>query len=115
MTVAGFSLLAVVVRETGAGAVAGLARTGGAALVGALLGGAAGAALVPVLGGGPVPRLSAVPAVAVGLAAGATVLVLVVAVLMATARNPMTATLRALRTREASPDGAPEALEVHGG
>jgi putative peptidoglycan lipid II flippase len=111
VTVAGLSLLAVVVREVGTGAVAGLARSGGAALAGAILGGAAGAALVPVLGGRSVAALSAVPAVAVGLAAGATVLVTVAAVIMGTARGPMTATLRALRTGDPSREG----VEVLGG
>jgi putative peptidoglycan lipid II flippase len=111
VTVAGVGLLAVVVREMGTGAVAGLARSGGAALAGALVGGAAGAALVPVLGGRSVAALSAVPAVAVGLAAGATVLVVVAAVIMATARGPMTASLRALRAGDRSRDG----VEVLGG
>jgi putative peptidoglycan lipid II flippase len=115
VTVAGFSLLAVVVRQVGTGAVAGLARSGGAALVGALAGGAAGAALVPVLGGGSVAELSAVPAVGVGLAAGATVLGVVVAVIMGTARGPMTAMLRALRAREGAGNGSRDGLEVLGG
>jgi putative peptidoglycan lipid II flippase len=70
---------------------------------------------VSILSRGPVARLSAVPAVAVGLAAGATVLVIVAAVIMGTARGPMAATLRALRARDGSPDRAPEGLEVHGG
>lgn len=113
VTVAGFGLLAVVVREVGGGAVAGLARTGGAALIGALAGGAAGMALVPVLGRRSVAHLAAVPAVAVGLAAGTAVLVVVAAVTMGTARGPMTATLRALRARQ---DVSPrEELEVLGG
>ena len=113
VTVAGFSLLAVVVRELGTGAVAGLARTGGAALAGALGGAAAALALVPVLAGGSVAHLSAFPAVAVGLAAGATVLVVVAAVIMGTARGPMTATVRALRAREAA--RPLQDLEVLGG
>ena len=115
VTVAGAGLLAVVVRDVGGGAVAGLARSGSVALAGAVLGGAAGGALVPILSGGPVTRLSALPAVAVGLAAGATVLVIVAAVIMGAARGPMAATLRALRAREGSRAGAPEGLEVHGG
>jgi putative peptidoglycan lipid II flippase len=111
VTVAGFGLLAVVVRELGTGAVAGLARSGGVALGGALLGAAAGAALVPVLGGRSVAALSAVPAVAVGVAAGATVLVVVAAAIMGTARGPMTASLRALRAGDPSREG----VEVLGG
>jgi putative peptidoglycan lipid II flippase len=99
VTVAGFGLLAVVVRQVGTGAVAGLVRSGGAALVGAVLGAAAGAAVVPVLGG-EVAALPAGHAVAVGLAAGGTVLVVVAAVVLAVARGPLTATLRALRARD---------------
>jgi putative peptidoglycan lipid II flippase len=115
VTVAGFSLLAVVVREVGTGAVAGLGRPGSAALAGAVLGSAAGAALVPALAPGPLPGLSAVPAVAVGLAAGATVLVVVVMAIMGIARGPMAATLRALRAREGAGSGSREDVEVLGG
>jgi len=119
VTAAGFGLLVVVVRDAGPAAVAGLARSGGAALVGALLGAAAGAALVPVLGGSSVATFSAVRAVVVGLAAGVTALVVVAAVVMGTARGPMTATLRALRAGEAAgagaEDGAPRGMEVLGG
>jgi putative peptidoglycan lipid II flippase len=118
VTAAGFGLLAVVVRDAGPAAVAGLARSGGAALVGALLGAAAGATLVPVLAGGSVATFPAVRAVVAGLAAGVTALVVVAAVVIGTARGPMTATLRALRAGEAgegAQDGAPRGMEVLGG
>ena len=106
VTVAGIALLAVVVRVVGTGALTGLARTAGPALLGAVLGAAGGLAVLHVLGADPVPDARAVPAIAVGLLSGATVLVIVVAVMMVTARGPLAATLRGLR--------AWERQEVHG-
>jgi putative peptidoglycan lipid II flippase len=107
VTVAGIGLLAVVVRVVGSGALTGMTRTAAPALLGAVLGAAGGLAVLRLLGADPVPGPRAVPAVGVGLLAGATVLVIEVAVMMGTARGPLTETLRVLRGRDRQ--------EVHGG
>ncbi|MGZ4641791.1 MAG: murein biosynthesis integral membrane protein MurJ [Blastococcus sp.] len=106
VTVAGIALLVVVVRVVGTGALTGLARTAGPALLAAVLGAAGGLAVLHVLGADPVPDARAVPAIAVGVLSGATALVIVAAVMMVTARGPLAATLRGLRTWERQ--------EVHG-
>jgi putative peptidoglycan lipid II flippase len=106
VTFAGVALLLVVRREVGPGSVAGLARAGGPALVGAALGAAGGLAVARLLGAVPVPGPQALPAIGTGVVAGATVLGIVLAVMMGTARGPLTDTLRALRT--------PDRQEVHG-
>ena len=85
---------------------AGLARTAGPALLGRGPRCRRGLAVLHALGADPVPDARAVPAIAVGLLSGATVLVIVVAVMMVTARGPLAATLRGLR--------AWERQEVHG-
>jgi putative peptidoglycan lipid II flippase len=111
VTVAGLALLVVVLRVVGRESVTGLARTGGPALVGAALAAACGLAVARLLGADPVPGPHALAAVGTGVVAGATVLVVVLAVMMATARGPLMATVRALRT----PEGTPDRQEVHGG
>jgi putative peptidoglycan lipid II flippase len=106
VTVAGLGLLVVVARLAGPSALTGLPRVGGAALLGAALGGAAGLWVSRAWGADPVPEGGVLAAVAVGLLAGGAVLVVVVAVMMGTARGPVTAAYRALR--------APARSEVHG-
>jgi putative peptidoglycan lipid II flippase len=110
VTFAGVALLVVVRHEVGAGSVAGLGRAGAPALVGAALGAAAGLAVAHLLGAAPVPGRHALAALGTGVAAGATVLVIVGAVMMGTARGPLLDTLRTLRT----PDSTPHPQEVHG-
>jgi putative peptidoglycan lipid II flippase len=106
VTVAGLGLLVVVARVAGPSALAGVSRVGGAALLAAALGGAAGLWVSRALGGDPVPDGGVLAAVGVGVLAGGSVLVVVVAVMMGTARGPVTAAYRALR--------APARTEVHG-
>jgi len=106
VTVAGIALLVVVLREVGPGAVHGLARTGGPALLGAALAATGGLAVARLLGADPVPGRSPLTAIGIGVAAGATVLVIVLAVMMGTARGPLMGTLTALRS--------PDRQEVHG-
>ena len=105
VTVAGASLLAVVVRVAGPGALGGVLRTGVPAVVAAVLAGAAGLATAGALGADPVPRGGVLGAVGTGLAAGGVVLAVAGAVLLATARRPLTAALRGLRTPEETTRG----------
>jgi putative peptidoglycan lipid II flippase len=107
VTVAGLSLLAVVARTTGPGALTGVARSGLAALAGAGLGAAAGLVTARALDADPVPQSGVLAAVGVGLLVGGIVLVIALTVMMGTARGPLTAAVQALR--------APERQEVHGG
>ena len=100
VTVAGASLLVVVVREAGPGALTGVLRTGGPALGAAVLAGAAGLLTTTALGADPVPRGGVVGAVGTGVLSGGVVLVVAAAVLHATARRPLTAALRGLRAPE---------------
>jgi putative peptidoglycan lipid II flippase len=106
VTVAGLGLLVVLVRVAGPSAFAGLPRVGGAALLGAALGGAAGLWVSRALGADPVPDGGMLAAVGAGVLAGGTVLVVAAAVMMGTARGAVTAAYRALR--------APTRQEVHG-
>jgi putative peptidoglycan lipid II flippase len=106
VTVAGLGLLAVVGRAAGRESLAGVARAGLPALLGAVLGAAAGLAVARLLGADPVPPQGAFAAVGTGVVAGGTVLAIAVAVMMATARGPLAAALRSLR--------APDRQEVHG-
>ncbi len=107
VTVAGLSLLVVVLRAAPAGSLAGLTRIGTAAVAAAAAGAAAGLAFSRALGADPVPEHGVLAAVGVGALAGALVLVVVLAVMMGAARGPLTAALGALR--------APDRQEVHRG
>jgi len=110
VTVAGLGLLVVVARAAGPAALHGVARSGGTAIVGAALAAAGGLWVARALGADPVPD-GVVRAVGAGLAAAATVLVIVAAVMMGTARAPLAGAVRALRT----PDSPrPERQEVLG-
>ena len=107
VTVAGLSLLAVVARAAGPAALSGVLRVGVPALAGALLGGAAGLLLARVLGADPVPSGGVLAAVGTGVTVAAVVALVAAAVIMGTARAPLTAVLRGLR--------AAGRQEVHGG
>jgi len=98
VTVAGLGLLVVVARVAGPGALHGVVRTGAAALAGGALGAAAGLLGARALGAYPVPDSGVLGAVAVGVAAAAIVLVIAGAVMMGTARAPLTRAVQALRT-----------------
>jgi putative peptidoglycan lipid II flippase len=98
VTVAGLGLLVVVARLAGPGALHGVVRTGAAALAGGALGAAAGLLGARALGADPVPDSGVLGAVAVGVAAAAIVLVIAGAVMMGTARAPLTRAVQALRT-----------------
>jgi putative peptidoglycan lipid II flippase len=98
VTVAGLGLLVVVARVAGPGALHGVVRTGAAALAGGALGAAAGLLGARALGADPVPDSGVLGAVAVGVAAAAIVLVIAGAVMMGTARAPLTRAVHALRT-----------------
>ncbi|MGY1735084.1 murein biosynthesis integral membrane protein MurJ [Geodermatophilus sp. SYSU D00684] len=107
VTAAGVGLLAVTARTAGSGGLSGLARLGLPALLAAGAGAAAGLAVARALGADPVPGGSLFGAVGAGLLAAATVTAVAAAVMMGTARRPLTAAVRALRT--------PGGTEVHGG
>jgi len=117
VTVAGLALLAVVARTAGPGALAGMARTAPAALIGAGLGAAAGLLTARALGADPVPESGVLAAVGAGVVAGGIVLVIALTVMMGSARGPLAAALRALRAPDPGPPdpGAPDRQEVHGG
>ena len=100
VTVAGLSLLVVAARVAGPAALHGVVRGGGTALVGGAVGAAAGLLVARSLGADPVPHGGVLVAVAVGVAAAATVLVIAGAVMMGTARAPLTGALQALRTSD---------------
>jgi putative peptidoglycan lipid II flippase len=106
VTVAGIGLLVVVARVAGPSALTGLPRAGAAALLAAVLGGAAGLLVSRALDADPVPEGGVFSAVGVGLLAGSAVLVVALAVMMVVARRPLTAAFHALRTSGRS--------EVHG-
>jgi putative peptidoglycan lipid II flippase len=117
VTVAGLALLVVVVRVAGPHALAGVPRTGVAAVVGAAAGAAVGLVTARALDADPVPQSGVLAAVGAGLLVGGLVLVIALTVMMGTARGPLTAALRALRSPEPSPPdtGAATRQEVHGG
>ena len=98
VTVAGLGLLVVVARVAGPGALHGVVRTGAAALAGGALGTAAGLWGARLLGADPVPHSGVLGAVAVGVAAATIVLMIAGAVMMGTARAPLTRAVHALRT-----------------
>jgi putative peptidoglycan lipid II flippase len=109
VTVAGLGLLAVVARTVGPAALSGVVRSGVPAVLGAAAGALAGLGVAGALGADPVP--AGVPAaVGVGVAAAGIVLVICAAVIMGTARGPLTSALRELRAPDA-PVQDPE--EVH--
>jgi putative peptidoglycan lipid II flippase len=107
VTVAGLALLVVTARVAGSAGLAGLARCGLPALLAALLGSAAGLLVARALGADPVPTGSLPATVGSGLLAAAAVTVVAAAVMMGTARRPLAAAVRALRT--------PGRTEVDGG
>ena len=98
VTVAGLGLLVVVARVAGPGALHGVVRTGAAALAGGALGTAAGLWGARLLGADPVPHSGVLGAVAVGVAAATIVLMIAGAVMMGTARAPLTREVHGLRT-----------------
>ncbi len=108
VTVAGIGLLVVVRRVAGPQALAGLPRTGGAALLAGLLGGAAGLAVARALGADPVPEGGVPAAVGTGVLAGGVVLVVAAAVMMGLARGPLLAAVRGLRSSGPAADAEPE-------
>ncbi|SEO86993.1 murein biosynthesis integral membrane protein MurJ [Trujillonella endophytica] len=109
VTVAGAALLVVVARVAGAQALSGIGRAGGAALLAAALGAAGGLAVARLLDADPVPGTGPLGTLLSGAAVAATVLVIVAAVIMGTARGPLTDAVRALR----APDPVP--IEQPGG
>ncbi|MGY1662606.1 murein biosynthesis integral membrane protein MurJ [Geodermatophilus sp. SYSU D00705] len=100
VTVAGLALLAVVARVAGPAALAGVPRTGLPALLAAGLGAAAGLLTARALDADPVPRGSLVSVVGAGVLAAAVALAVVAAVMMVTARGPLRAAVRGLRTSD---------------
>ncbi len=107
VTVAGAGLLVVVARACGADSLGGVARTGGAAVAGAVLGALAALAVLGALDVDPVPPPGVLQAVGAGVLGAAVALVVALAVMMGVARGPLTAALRALR--------APDRQEVQRG
>jgi putative peptidoglycan lipid II flippase len=107
VTVAGVTLLVVVARVAGRAALTWVLRAGGPAVLAAVLGGAAGLLVASLLGADPVPDSGVLGAVGIGVAAAAVVAVVAGAVIMGTARRPLTAAVRGLR--------ASGRQEVHGG
>jgi putative peptidoglycan lipid II flippase len=106
VTVAGLGLLVAVRRVAGPGALSGVGRTGVPALAAAALGAGVGLLVAQALGADPVPRGLAVAAGG-GLLAGATALLIVLTVMMGTARRPLARAWRLLRAPEqqATPGG----------
>jgi putative peptidoglycan lipid II flippase len=100
VTVAGLGLIVVVVRVAGRGALRGLPRAGLAALFAAVAGAAAGVLVGRLLGVDPGPPEGVVVALASAVVIAGTVLLVAAAVMMATARGPLRAAVRALRTAE---------------
>ena len=100
VTVAGAGLLLVTARAAGPGALRGLPRTGGAALLAAGTATAAGLLVARVLGAAPDPPAGVAMALGAGAAIGGTVLLVAAAVMMGTAREPLGAALRELRSAE---------------
>jgi putative peptidoglycan lipid II flippase len=97
VSVAGVALLAVVAREAGGGALAGVTRTGLPAVLAAALGGAAGWLTARALGADPVPTGGVLAALGTGALAGGVVLVVAAAVMMGTSRRPLLAAVTGLR------------------
>jgi putative peptidoglycan lipid II flippase len=106
VTAAGGALLVVVARTAGAPALRGLPQAGGAAVLGAVLGAAAGWWIGRALGADPVPD-GVVAAIGTGISAAAAALVVGLAVMMVAARAPLATAWRELRSSGRQ--------EVHGG
>ncbi len=117
VTVAGAALVAVVARTAGRESLTGVGRTGAAAVLGGGLGAAAGLGMARALGADPVPGPGVLAAVGSGILAGGIALVVALTVMMGTARGPLAAALRALRSSDAGPPdaGVPDRQEVPGG
>jgi putative peptidoglycan lipid II flippase len=107
VTVAGFALLAVVARTSGAAALTGLFRTGGPAVLAAALGAAAGLAVARLLDADPVPGTGPLGALGAGVLVATAVLLVTAAVMMGTARGPLAAAVRALRAPDPQPETIP--------
>ncbi|MCV2489012.1 virulence factor MviN [Geodermatophilus sp. YIM 151500] len=107
VTVGGAALLVVVARVVGPHALRGLPHAGAAALLGAVVAAAVGLAVARALGAAPRPPEGVLLALGSGALAGCTAAVVAAAVIMGTARAPITAALRDLRS--------PVRQEVHGG
>jgi putative peptidoglycan lipid II flippase len=126
VAVAGLGLLAVVARAAGPGALTGVGRSGLPALVAAALGAGAGMLTARAFGADPVPGTLGA-AIGTGLLTGAIAVVVAAAVMMGTARRPLTDAWRTLRAseRRGPPNGevpppaprltpASDRQEVHG-
>ncbi len=100
VTVAGAGLVVVVARVAGRAALRGLPRAGSAALLAAVAGAAAGVLVGRLLGVDPGPPEGVVDALVSGALIAGTVLLVTAAVMMGTARGPLRAAVRALRTAE---------------
>jgi putative peptidoglycan lipid II flippase len=96
VTVAGLGLLIVVARTAGAGALAGVGRSGLPAVLGAAAGALAGLWVAGALADEPVPG-GVAAAIGIGVAAAATVLVVSAAIIIAAARGPVTSAVQDLR------------------
>ena len=107
VTTAGLALLVVVLRVAGRGALRGLPRAGLPAVLAAVIGAAAGMLVGRLLGVVPDPPEGVAVALGAGVVIAGTVLLVAAAVIMGTARGPLRAAVRALRTGERQ--------EVHGG
>jgi putative peptidoglycan lipid II flippase len=100
VTVAGAGLVVVVARVAGRAALSGLPRAGAAAVAAGLLGAVAGVLVGRLLGVDPQPPEGIVVALGSGVVIAGTVLLVAGAVMMGTARGPLRAAVRALRTAE---------------
>jgi putative peptidoglycan lipid II flippase len=107
VTVAGAALLVVVGRAAGRRALRGVPHAGLSALAAAGLAAAAGWSVSRAFGADPVPTDGVLAAVGVGTLAAGSALVVALAVMMGTARGPLRAALRELRS--------PGRQEVHVG
>ena len=107
VTVAGAALLVVVGRVAGRPALRGVPHAGLSAVLAAVLAAAAGWSVSRALGADPVPTDGVLAAIGVGTLAAGAVLVVALAVMMGTARGPLRAALRELRS--------PSRQEVHVG
>jgi putative peptidoglycan lipid II flippase len=100
VTLAGLGLVVVVTRVAGRAALRGLPRAGAAALLAAVAGAGAGVLVGRLLGVDPGPPEGVVVAVGSGVLIAGTVLLVAAAVMMGTARGPLRAAVRALRTAD---------------
>jgi putative peptidoglycan lipid II flippase len=105
VTVAGIALLAVVARQSGTAALAGVTRTALPALLAGLLAGTAGLLTARALGADPVPTGSVPAAIGIGVTAGGVVLAVVAAVMMGTSRRPLRTAVSGLRRSSGGSDG----------